>query len=128
MFGYDAGVLAGVQDTELFLSSIGHPERRSTVINLLAILSAVQLEVILLWLNGSMMACESISPPGTVPLVERISSVRTTHICQETCVSRQSPRGATHNTRLSSERKSGLKIRIFGPRNPLASSARVVRA
>lgn len=32
MFGYDAGVLAGVQDTEPFLSAIGHPERRSTVI------------------------------------------------------------------------------------------------
>lgn len=57
MFGYDAGVLADVQDTVPFLSAIGHPERRSTVINLLAILSAVQLEVILLWLNGSMMAC-----------------------------------------------------------------------
>lgn len=32
MFGYDAGVLAGVQDTEPFLSAIGHPERQSTVI------------------------------------------------------------------------------------------------
>lgn len=32
MFGYDAGVLAGVQSTEPFLSAIGHPERDSTVI------------------------------------------------------------------------------------------------
>jgi MFS family permease len=32
MFGYDAGVLAGVQATEPFLSAIGHPERYSTVI------------------------------------------------------------------------------------------------
>ncbi|KAJ9603790.1 hypothetical protein H2200_011976 [Cladophialophora chaetospira] len=32
MFGYDAGVLAGVQATEPFLSAIGHPEQRSSVI------------------------------------------------------------------------------------------------
>lgn len=32
MFGYDAGVLAGVQNTEPFLSAIGHPERYSTII------------------------------------------------------------------------------------------------
>ena len=32
MFGYDAGVLADVQATEPFLSGIGHPERRSSVI------------------------------------------------------------------------------------------------
>jgi hypothetical protein len=32
MFGYDAGVLAGVQSTEPFLSAIGHPERDSAII------------------------------------------------------------------------------------------------
>lgn len=32
MFGYDAGVLAGVQDTEPFLSALGHPEKDSTII------------------------------------------------------------------------------------------------
>jgi hypothetical protein len=32
MFGYDAGVLAGVQNTEPFLHAIGHPERHSTII------------------------------------------------------------------------------------------------
>ena len=32
MFGYDAGVLAGVQATEPFLHAIGHPERRSTIV------------------------------------------------------------------------------------------------
>jgi MFS family permease len=31
MFGYDAGVLAGVQNTEPFLSAHGHPEQGSSI-------------------------------------------------------------------------------------------------
>ena len=32
MFGYDAGVLAGVQETKPFLDAIGNPQLQSTII------------------------------------------------------------------------------------------------